>query len=573
MKQFSMKRSRYASILALLPYLRKQKRTFLLSILYGVLNNVLLLGSLLLSAHLTGMAFSKAPAREIGALLLPLFLLIAGRGAFQYLNMVATHDVAYLVLEELRRDAFDAVERGTPVAGLRYRTGDLSSIVMEDVETLEVFLAHILGDYLVAAISMAINLALCAYLSPGIAALSAAAAVLVLLIPYLFGPISSRTGRQLRKRIGESGALVLDMIQGMKEILLFGRRESATERIVEATESINGLALKDGAVKGLQAALITLAGSIVFIAVLALSRSMAAAGTLTPESLSVLIILSMNILMPISAVSGTAGQLNLVAASADRVMLLLSQPSPVQTTPDPRFLTEPDPEAPQLELRGVRFAYEPNAPVLRGVSCQIRSGEFVAITGESGAGKTTLASLLLRFYDPDSGEIRFQGVDFRGMTPDRVRSRIAYVPQDTVLFHGTILENLRLARPEATLEEVRAACRTAVADGFISDMPDGYDSFVGERGVTLSGGQKQRIAIARALLTGAPILLLDEAVSNLDSESEEAFLKALENASARRTVISIAHRHSTLLAADRLLVLAEGAFVYDGDPSYYLLKD
>ena len=217
----------------------------------------------------------------------------------------------------------------------------------------------------------------------------------------------------------------------------------------------------------------------------------------------------------------------------------------------------------QVTVKEVFFSYEKGEEVLKNISFSVNPGENIAITGASGAGKTTLINLMMRFYDPIGGALYFQGKNLRSIPPEEVRKNIAYVSQDVYLFRGSIIDNLRLGKPDATLKEAEEAAKIAIAHDFIKELPKGYDSFVGERGLTLSGGQKQRIAIARALITGAPILIMDEAVSNLDTENEELFRQALNNIRKEKTVITIAHRPSTIMEADRVIVLDKGEKIFD----------
>ncbi|MEO1994662.1 MAG: ATP-binding cassette domain-containing protein [Planctomycetaceae bacterium] len=224
----------------------------------------------------------------------------------------------------------------------------------------------------------------------------------------------------------------------------------------------------------------------------------------------------------------------------------------------------PDEHRFDIELDAVNFGYDPACPVFQGTSFRIDPGETVAVVGETGVGKSTLCHLLVRFYDVDDGAIRISGIDVRKLSLNWLRSHIALVSQDVFLFEGSIRDNLRLGRPLATLDELKSACQVAHADGFIMNFPDGYDTRVGERGVRLSGGQKQRIAIARALLKDAPILVLDEATSAVDAETEGLIKDALQQATSGRTVLIVAHRQSTIQSADRILVLEQGRIVQNG---------
>jgi ATP-binding cassette, subfamily B, bacterial len=266
----------------------------------------------------------------------------------------------------------------------------------------------------------------------------------------------------------------------------------------------------------------------------------------------------------VGALSEIWGELQRAAGATERIVELLSA---VDTVADPAEpLALPRPARGEVAFEGVTFRYpaRPETSALADVTLRVAPGETVALVGPSGAGKTTILQLLLRFYDPDAGVVRLDGIDLRDMARADFRRAIALVPQDPVIFADTARENIRFGRPEASDAEVEAAAKAAAAHGFLSDLPQGYDSYVGERGVMLSGGQKQRIAIARAILRDAPVLLLDEATSALDAESERAVQQAVERLARGRTTLIVAHRLATVKRADRIVVFDRGRIVAQG---------
>jgi ATP-binding cassette subfamily B protein len=287
-------------------------------------------------------------------------------------------------------------------------------------------------------------------------------------------------------------------------------------------------------------------------------------GSMSPGTLSQFLIYAILAASSMGQLSEVWGEVQLAAGAAERISELLDE-KPIITAPP---VPQPLPEPPQgrLALQHVTFAYptRPEQDALVDVSFSVKTGETVAIVGPSGAGKTTIFALAQRFFDPQKGIVTVDGVDVRKAVPQEVRERIAVVPQETVIFSGSVMDNIRFGKPEASHEDVLEAARAARVDEFAERLPKGYDTEVGERGVTLSGGQRQRIAIARAILRDAPILLLDEATSALDAESEAFIQQAIEKLTANRTTLVIAHRLATVRNADRILVLDGGELVAEG---------
>ena len=288
------------------------------------------------------------------------------------------------------------------------------------------------------------------------------------------------------------------------------------------------------------------------------------AGKLSAGQLSAFVFYAVIVANSIGGVSEVAGELQRAAGATERLLELLNTPPQIAAPADP--LPLPDPPRATIALEQVSFAYpsRPSEPALQSVSLRVTTGERVALVGPSGAGKTTVFQLLLRFYDPQSGRVLLDGVDVKRADPRAVRHRFAVVPQEPVIFAASVWENVRYGRTDATVDEIRAACEAAYATEFLLRLPQGFDTPLGERGVKLSGGQRQRLAIARAVLARRPILLLDEATSALDAESERVVQLALDRLMAGRTTLIIAHRLATVVGADRIIVLDGGVAIAEG---------
>src|SRR5438477_614734 len=369
--------------------------------------------------------------------------------------------------------------------------------------------------------------------------------------------IGERVTADLRRRVFDH---LLTLSPGFFEVTRTGEVISRLTNDTTMLETVIGsslsLALRN-VVLGL--------GALVLLMLTSLKLTLLVlAGRLSAGQLSAFVFYAVIVATSIGAVSEVAGDLQRAAGATERLMELLETKAEIAPPVDPVPL--PDPPRGTIALEDVTFCYpsRPNDPALRALSLRVAAGERVALVGPSGAGKTTVFQLLLRFYDPQAGRVLIDGVDVRTADPRAVRGRIAVVPQDPVIFAASVWDNVRYGRPDATDAEVRDACEAAYATEFLARLPQGMDSELGERGVRLSGGQRQRLAIARAVLARRPILLLDEATSALDAESERIVQLALDRLMQGRTTLIIAHRLSTVIGADRIIVLDGGVAMAEG---------
>ena len=504
---------------------------------------------------------AAAAGDGLAAPLIALAALAAAAPLVHWWESWVAHDMAFRLLAELRIDVYRRLERLAPAYLVRHRSGDIISAVTTDVETVELFFAHTVAPAFVAIAVPAAVLAVIAVIQWPLALVLAPFLALVAYLPFRARDDLDRLGLAAREQLGEVGAHMVDGVQGMREILAFGRESERLGEVTAEQERYGELRMRFFRMLTAQRALIEVSMGLGGIAVLGAGAALAATGRMPADLLPLVAIIAYTTFLPISEVAQVGRQLADTLGSSRRIFAIFDAPEPVADGPG---AAARGPGA--VELRDVTFSYAPGqAPALSGVSLRVDAGRTVALIGRSGAGKTTTAHLLMRFWDPDSGAIELDGEDIRAHRLDDLRSRISLVAQDTHLFNCSIRDNLLIARPGASEAQVVEAARAAAAHGFISALPDGYETVAGERGERLSGGQRQRIAIARAFLRNSPILILDEATSHLDAESEALIHASLQRLMAGRTTLVIAHRLSTIRDADEIIVLDDGSVAERGD--------
>ena len=394
--------------------------------------------------------------------------------------------------------------------------------------------------------------------------------LLVVLPIMLIGRHLRKLSRESQDRVADSSALAGEILNAMPTVQAFTMERSEAERFNVSVESSFKTAVKRSLVRSMMTAGIIggVFGAIVFV--LWLGAQSVSAGTMTAGELASFVLYAVFTAGGVGVLAEVWGDVLRAAGATERLMELLSAVPTIASPSQP--VTLPSKPQARLDLEAVSFRYpsRPTQLALDDLSLSIREGETVAVVGPSGAGKTTLFQLLLRFYDVGAGSLKFDGIDIRDLDPRELRSQIGLVSQEPVIFSANALENIRYGRAGASNEEVHEAARAALADEFIARLPEGYRTFLGERGVRLSGGQRQRIAIARAILKNPPLLLLDEATSALDAESEVLVSAGLEAAMRGRTTLIIAHRLSTVQRADRIVVMEQGRIIETGTPAELL---
>ncbi len=390
-------------------------------------------------------------------------------------------------------------------------------------------------------------------------------AIPAIVLPLImFGRWVRRLSRDAQDSLAGTAAMASENLNSMSTVQAFTAEDQARQEFDRESE-VSFIAARNRAI-----ARSVLTATIIFVAlgaivgVLWYGAQSVLEGTLSGGTLTQFVLYATFAAGAMSALSQVWGEVQLAAGAAERLAELLTTDPVISAPANPKAL--PEPSRGEITFEDVTFTYpaRPEAPALTGLNLTVKPGETVAIVGPSGAGKSTLFNLLLRFYDPEGGRVLLDGVDIREAEPVDIRTRLALVPQDTVIFSSSVGENIAYGRPDAKQSEIEEAAEAALAHGFVSSMPEGYKTRVGERGMTLSGGQRQRIAIARAILRDAPVLLLDEATSALDAEAEAKVQTALEHLMEGRTTLVIAHRLSTVRSADRILVLDGGEVVDEG---------
>ena len=391
------------------------------------------------------------------------------------------------------------------------------------------------------------------------------AAIPVIVLPLVaFGRSVRRRSRKAQDTLADASAYAAELIGAIRTLQAFTNQRLAGARFSDAVEQAYLAAIQSTRARAVLTGIIIFLASASVVAILWVGAQDVMAGSMTAGRLSQFVLFAVFAASGLGQLSEVWGELSQAAGSAERIAELLAIEPEIRAPAHP----VPLPQRPRagVAFEAVRFAYpaRPETPALDGVSFRIKPGEKVAIVGPSGAGKSTVFHLILRFYDPAAGAVTFDGVRLSDADPQELRRHIALVPQDTAIFAMSIRDNIRFGRPEASDAEIEQAAEDAAAAEFIRRLPQGYDTAVGERGITLSGGQRQRIAIARAILREAPLLLLDEATSSLDAESETLVQSALARLMTGRTTLVIAHRLATVLSCDRILVLDHGRIVEEG---------
>ena len=528
----------------------------------------ILAGQIIMHGLLTGVAGMIVPVDNMWLVFTPVKTIITVmiviavlRGILHYVEQYCNHFIAFKLLAIIRHKVFAALRKLCPAKLEGRDKGNLISIITTDIELLEVFYAHTISPIAIATLTSIIMvifigryhwlagvLALAAYLIVGVA------------IPMWNGKRGSQKGMEFRTSFGELNSFVLDSLRGLDETIQYGQGEKRKEQMSERSKNLAGIQKSLSKMEGSQRSFTNMVILLASFGMLALTIWLYDKGAIGFEGILTCTIAMMGSFGPVVALSSLSNNLNQTLASGERVLSLLEETPLVEEIPgdvETSGVESMEYEFKGAEAENVTFAYGEEV-ILDNYSLKLQPGKITGIHGASGSGKSTLLKLLMRFWDVQDGSVSVDGTDVRKIPTKHLRDMESYVTQETHLFHDSIANNIAIAKPRASREEIMEAAKKASIHDFIMTLPKGYDTEVGELGDTLSGGEKQRIGIARAFLHECPLILLDEPTSNLDSLNEGIILKSLKESAEKKTVVLVSHRVSTMNVADVVYEMENG---------------
>jgi ABC-type multidrug transport system fused ATPase/permease subunit len=490
-----------------------------------------------------------------------LVLIAAVGGIASYVDNYYTESVGQWVANDLRLRVYDHLERLSFKYYDTHQTGLLLSTITDDVSTVQDFVSSSTLSILVDFMTIVGMLGLMFWLNWDFTLLVVAVAPFLLLFVARFRRSVKKATAEVRRRESDIVAVIQGGLESVRTVQAFGAQDVETERLSEASHASVKAALSARRVKSLLSPIIAVVVSLCTAIVLWRGASLVLAGAMTVGSLTVFLAYLARFFKPVQDLAKMTNAIVQTRVGLERIQSILDVDMSIREQPDAR---DPDGFVGAVEFEHVAFGYDADVPILRDVTFSIAPGQFVGVVGPTGGGKSTIVSLIPRFYDPTAGRILIDGSDIREYRLEGIRGYIGFVLQDTVLFRGTVRENIAYGRHHATEAQILTAAKLANADEFIVKMTSGYDTMIGERGVTLSGGQRQRLGIARAFIRDAPILSMDEPTASLDTESEQLVMEGLDRLMKGRTVIVITHRLNTIRRADTIIVLHDGVVAEQG---------
>jgi len=517
-------------------------------------------------SFVAGLGFESAQ-EQITILAVLTFFIWAGESVFEYLFQILWRNLAQRLQSDLRQDAYEHAQRLDMSFFEARSSGQLVATMNDDVNQLERFLDGGANAMIQVVVTVVAVGAVFFVLSPLIALLAFTPIPLIIWGAFYFQRKAGPLYADVREKVGDLSSRLANNLGGIATIKSFTAEQREAARLKESSEAYVNANRRAIRISSAFIPIIRMAILAGFLATFTVGGMMALEGNLNVGAYGVLVFLTQRLLWPLTGLAEVIDLFERAMASTRRILDLLAEPVHVRDEGG-KALTEPVKGA--VELDGVSFYYPSSGAGTTDISLSVPAGHTLALVGATGSGKSTLIKLLLRFYDPNQGDIRIDGQPIRNLNLQSLRGAIGLVSQDVYLFEGSIRENLAYGKPDATDAEIMEAARTAEAWGFIEALPEGLETPVGERGIRLSGGQRQRLSLARALLKDPPILVLDEATSAVDNETEAAIQRSLKRIGHNRTVIMIAHRLSTIVDADTIAVIADGRVVESGTHSQLL---
>lgn len=561
---------RLSSAFYLLHQLRPYRAKMIFSILIGVLKEMCIISAVGICAYMAAIAI-EGEKLSLYPWLWILAACVAGRCAATFFESYFSHDVAYHALVDYRVKLYSKFETLCPDILLSQRSGQVATTLMNDVEVLEWFYGHTVGFVVVVAVVCAGIIVFLGTLHWTLAVAMVLCIAAILCIPFLLKNAADKQGAESRYRLGEANSVTLEGINGMNEILTLNWSEKYKQKNRHYMNLLTSIQVRYAKRMGVEGGLLQATVGISAIAINLLSVWLTIHGELSIEWFAVVGTTAWLAFDPLLELCGIARNFGIIFAASERISNILGA-EPVVS--DSGSCMDIQSLKPDIQFSHVYFGYGAGQQnVLHDVSFHIGSGEIVALVGESGAGKTTCTNLLTRLWDVREGTIAIGNRDIRDIRLSDLHTMISVVLQDVYLFNTTIRENIGIGKLDASFAEIVTAAKMACIHDFIMSLPNGYDTLTGERGVQMSGGQRQRIAIARALLKDAPILIMDEAVSSLDTMTDKEIQETIRDLAHKKTILIVAHRLSTILEADRLIVLHNGRVVQEGRHEILVQKE
>lgn len=556
MKQDSKLRRSGAVIMAnLILLLGSLAYIMILAVINGSIGFLCAMGVTLCGAVGVAKALGESIALSYGAIIALAIGCGVLRGILRFFEQYSNHYIAFRLLAVLRDKIFGALRALCPAKLESKQKGAIIAMITSDIETLEVFYAHTISPICIAVLVSACVFCFVGAVSSWVIALVALLGYLTIgiVVPVIASGRLKASGVRYRAEFASFNAFFLDSIKGIKDIVLNNAGQQRETEVNARSEALltETKKMKHDITKTTAAT--ELCVSVFILATLAVGIFLVANGHLSAGRMIIGVVGVFGSFGPVIAISALPGNLTQTFASGDRVLNLLAEKPAVTPVTNGRRT-----DFESLAVNNLSFSYNENAEVLQDITMHAEKGEIIGIVGESGCGKSTFLKLLLRFWQKDSGEIKFGGVDVDSINTDELLKNVTMVSQTTYLFDETIEDNLRIAKPDATQEEIEAACRMASVHEFILSLPDGYKTRVGALGDNLSAGEKQRIGLARAFLRGSEWILLDEPTSNVDSINEGIILKALQEQKRKKSILLVSHRESTMAIADRIYRVKDG---------------